>query len=126
MKIPQEIRSDNYGLSKQDELLINEYIKIHPESINDMDSTQLKELTQYLNRIKTNNTRMDYTESINQPSEYQYLSMRNQDVIKPDSDILMVAEYMSGAHDNVLVSTQYAMLPDQMVAPLVTLSYQIV
>ncbi|WP_145509205.1 hypothetical protein [Yersinia alsatica] len=126
MKIPQEIRSDNYGLSKQDELLINEYIKIHPESINDMDSTQLKELTQYLNRIKTNNTRMDYTASINQPPEDQYHSMHNQDVIELDSNVLRLAEYMSGAHDNVLVSTQYAMLPDQMVAPLVTLSYQIV
>lgn len=126
MEIQREIISDNYGLSKKDEFLINEYIKIHPESINDMDSSKLNELAQYLNRITTNNTKNNYIELISQSSEYQYLSIRNQDVIELDSNVLRLAEYMSGTHDKALVSTQYAMLPDPMVAPLVTLSHQIV
>ncbi|CNC38785.1 Uncharacterised protein [Yersinia frederiksenii] len=126
MEIQREIISDNYGLSKKDEFLINEYIKIHSESINDMDSSKLNELAQYLNRITTNNTKSNYIEFISQSSEYQYLSIRNQDVIELDSNVLRLAEYMSGTHEKVLVSAQYAMLPDQMVAPLVTLSHQIV
>ncbi|WP_145599378.1 hypothetical protein, partial [Yersinia alsatica] len=88
--------------------------------------SKLNELAQYLNRITTNNTKNNYIELISQSSEYQYLSIRNQDVIELDSNVLRLAEYMSGTHDKVLVSAQYAMLPDQMVAPLVTLSHQIV
>lgn len=126
MEIQREIISDNYGLSKKDEFLINEYIKIHPESINDMDSSKLNGLAQYLNRITTNNTKINYIELISQSSEYHYFSMHNQNIIELDSNVSMLREYMSGTHDKALVSAQYAMLPDQMVALLVTLSHQIV
>ncbi|WP_222422899.1 hypothetical protein, partial [Yersinia alsatica] len=102
------------------------YIKIHPESINDMDSSKLNGLAQYLNRITTNNTKSNNIELISQLSEYHYFSMHNQNIIELDSNVSMLREYMSGTHDKALVSAQYAMLPDQMVAPLVTLSHQIV